>query len=421
MLTGDNSILTKAGEAKTTYEESAFKEQLEIEVLGNYSKEMSLNSTLLKENIEKNISNSNVITDELPLIVKNTKTNTAYLIDTDGTVMLYDENAVARIKDNFYETLQLAINAVPIDNTENEVILLKDTAENVLIKANQNVKLNLNYKTVSGTNSKDYTISTGGTLTINGNGKVTGTTIGIRCWGTGNLKIIDGTYEGTTNAVRATDNSTTMTLEGGTYNSQYPVQVYGMSNTTINGGIYLGTAETICTYDYSTLLINGGNFSSDSNSALHLTGNSNIHITNGIFNSSRTNSVYDGVIQFGSSGTLTIGNLGDTNSNIIVNNNDNKNICGIYIAKKDSTTIINSGIIQGYCGINIEADNSNLYLNGGTISGIGETIYNWSCSINSSNSSNIVYLKNNSSISLNGGGQTGKNSINLTNFVIDMD
>ena len=124
MLTGDNNILTKAGETKTTYEELAFKEQLQIEVLGNYSSTTELNATTLKENIEKNIDNSNVTNNELPLIVKNTKTNTVYLIDTDGTVMLYDENAVARIKDKFYATLQLAINAVPTDNTKKEIITI---------------------------------------------------------------------------------------------------------------------------------------------------------------------------------------------------------------------------------------------------------------------------------------------------------
>ena len=96
MLTGDNGILTRAAEAKTTYEESAFKEQLQTEVLGNYSKEMKLNNITLKENIEKNINNSSVINSEFPMIVKNTKTNTTYLIDDDGNVTLYDENAVAR-------------------------------------------------------------------------------------------------------------------------------------------------------------------------------------------------------------------------------------------------------------------------------------------------------------------------------------
>ena len=166
MLTGDNSILTKAGEAKTTYEESTFKEQLQMEVLGDYSSKIELNATTLKENIKKNINNSNVTNSELPLIVKDTKTNTAYLIDTDGTVMLYDETAVARIKDKFYATLQQAIDAVPTDNIEKEVILLKDITESVKVKANQIVTLNINKKTVNGASAKDCVIETEGKLTI---------------------------------------------------------------------------------------------------------------------------------------------------------------------------------------------------------------------------------------------------------------
>ena len=166
MLTGDNGILQRAGQAKENTEETAFKEQLQLEVLGNYDKEFRLNSGTLKENIEKNISNSSVSGNELPLTVRNTETNKTYLIDRDGTVMLYDENAVARIKDKFYETLQLAIDEVPKDNSEKEIIVLKNTTENVSISANKNVLLDLNAKTITGSTNQDYTITNEGNLTI---------------------------------------------------------------------------------------------------------------------------------------------------------------------------------------------------------------------------------------------------------------
>ena len=166
MLTGDNGILNRAGQAKETTEEKAFKEQLQLEVMGNYNKDIELNSVTLKESIERNISNSSVTGDEFPLIVTNTSNNKRYIIDTDGTVMLYDENAVARIKDKFYETLQLAINDVPTDNSEKEIILLKDTTENIIISSNQNMILDLNAKTITGSTGQDYTISNQGNLTI---------------------------------------------------------------------------------------------------------------------------------------------------------------------------------------------------------------------------------------------------------------
>ena len=166
MLTGDNGILTRAGETKEATEEKEFKEQLQLEVMGNYNEEYKLNATTLKQDIENSISNSSVTGDEFPLTVTNTDNNKKYIIDSDGTVILHDENAVARIKDKFYETLQLAINDVPTDNTEKEVNLLKDTTENVNISANQKILLNLNTKTITGSTNQDNTISNQGNLTI---------------------------------------------------------------------------------------------------------------------------------------------------------------------------------------------------------------------------------------------------------------
>ena len=403
MLTGDNSILSKAGEAKKTYEESAFKEQLQMEVLGDYSSKIELNATTLKENIKKNISNSNVTNSELPLIVKNTKTNTAYLIDTDGTVMLYDETAVARIKDKFYATLQLAIDAVPTDNTEKEVILLKDTTENVEVKANQNTLLNLNSKTVTGTTKKDYTIATRGKLIINGNGKITG---------------------GKNQSVYATGNAN-LIINSGTFNSSGDQCVYanGNANLTVNEGEFIGQKKAVAVNDNANLTINGGIFSSVI-SALGAYGNSNVKINKGIFNSTATASAWDAVIHQGSTGTLTIGNIGDNNNDILINNDNNKKIGGVHQNCRQSTVIINSGTINGYTGVNIDAENTKLYLNGGIITGTGGTQgggSGWSVNFRDGNLSVIVYLKKNADISLSGRGLTGKSSISYQNYITEVD
>ena len=174
MLSGDNNILGKAGEAKTRYDESAFKERLQTEVLGNYDVNTELNATTLKKEIERNLENSNVTNSELPLIVKNTKTNTAYLIDTDGTVMLYDEEAVARIKDKFYKTLQLAINAMPTSDSEIEIIIVNDFTESSEVIIDKNIKLNLNGKRVKMLNS--INVNADCKLELNGTGILQGET-----------------------------------------------------------------------------------------------------------------------------------------------------------------------------------------------------------------------------------------------------
>ncbi len=79
---------------------------------------------------------------------------------------------VARIGNNYYDTLQNAINAVPTNNTETTIILLKDYAENITINKNQNVVLNLNGKTLS--NDGNYNV-------INNNGTLNLTNGTINC------------------------------------------------------------------------------------------------------------------------------------------------------------------------------------------------------------------------------------------------
>lgn len=151
MLSGDNGILRRTSESKTTYEEVAFKEKLQLEVLGNYNEKNELNPITLKENIEKNINNASVTSEIFPLTVENTKTNIFYIIEKDGEVFAEqsDERYVARIKSKYYEKIQTAINEASTDNGEKEIIIVNDFTESSKITIDKNVKLNLNGKKVT--------------------------------------------------------------------------------------------------------------------------------------------------------------------------------------------------------------------------------------------------------------------------------
>ncbi len=87
MLSGDNSILQKATDAKTNTEKANEKEQIQMEVLGSFNKNGNLEIETVNSNIKKNISG--VTTDdatEFPLIVTYTSTGNSYTVDGNGNV-----------------------------------------------------------------------------------------------------------------------------------------------------------------------------------------------------------------------------------------------------------------------------------------------------------------------------------------------
>ena len=52
MLSGDNGILQKATDAKTETNEASAKEQIQLQILGSFDGEASLNLTELKKNLQ---------------------------------------------------------------------------------------------------------------------------------------------------------------------------------------------------------------------------------------------------------------------------------------------------------------------------------------------------------------------------------
>ncbi len=97
----------------------------------------------------------------------------------EGTNILYAQwveipaNAVAVINGHYYETLQAAINAVPTDNTETLVELLKDTTENLIVAQNKNITFDLNNFTITNKNTNSVFKNSGTVRISNGTIKQT--------------------------------------------------------------------------------------------------------------------------------------------------------------------------------------------------------------------------------------------------------
>ena len=85
-LTGDNGILTKAVEAKKNTENASAKERIQIEVIGSYERDGTLNLDTLKSNISAHIPSA-VIGGDTSLITVTLEGQT-YTIDAGGNVEL---------------------------------------------------------------------------------------------------------------------------------------------------------------------------------------------------------------------------------------------------------------------------------------------------------------------------------------------
>ena len=84
MLTGDNGILTRAGQAKEEMERAQLEETLKLAILGGWD-ENKLSVAKTRENIKNDLPEAEVLGTNFPLIVK-VKGRT-YRIDGEGTVV----------------------------------------------------------------------------------------------------------------------------------------------------------------------------------------------------------------------------------------------------------------------------------------------------------------------------------------------
>ena len=83
--------------------------------------------------------------------------------DDFQNIVLYAQwgNGVAKIGNNYYNTLQEAINAVPNDNTLTKVELLKDTQEALIVDADKNIKFDFKNHTITNKGSTNVIVNNG--------------------------------------------------------------------------------------------------------------------------------------------------------------------------------------------------------------------------------------------------------------------
>ena len=155
----------------------------------------------------------------------------------------------AEINGTLYNTLQGAINAVPSNNTETTVKLLKDVSENITINANKNVNLNLQHFTVSNTSTNAAVITNKGTLKIS-NGILTSSsqTAVINNEQTGTLIISGGQILATGNRQAIYNNKGTLEITGTAYINSKTSQRAAMINlaggtATITGGTIISEGQ----------------------------------------------------------------------------------------------------------------------------------------------------------------------------------
>lgn len=190
----------------------------------------------------------------------------------------FDEvSYVAKIGNTRYETLQEAVDAVPSDNTETTIFLLKSTSELLTILSNKNIVLNLQGNTLSnngvgavitthgrlvvsnGTITSDTSFSavdveTSGTFIITG-GRIIATGTRQTIYNLGNVTISGDTYLSATSTIRATVQNMgtgTMNITGGTIVS---ANYYGIENAgTLNIGVkdgLINTTPVVQSYSYA--------------------------------------------------------------------------------------------------------------------------------------------------------------------------
>ena len=175
-----------------------------------------------------------------------------------------DLNRIARIgADNYYPSLQAAINAVPTDNTQTTIVLLVDiTNENLVVASGKNIIFDTQNYTVSTTSG--LLLDNSGTVQIQDgtwlrNGTADQNKIIINR-SSGTLNITGGTIEST--VWQAIQNYGTMNMSGGFVTIDMAVGQGVINNEnggimTISGGSVIGNTRQSIYNEGGTLTISG--------------------------------------------------------------------------------------------------------------------------------------------------------------------
>ncbi len=184
--------------------------------------------------------------------------------DTLNSYIRFDfntEEKIAKIGNTYYDTLQEAVDAVPADNSETTVILLKDTSELITIIKNKNIILNLQNNTLSN-NGDNRVIYNFGTLTIY-NGFITSdaTQGAVNNENTGTITISGGSITATGTRQAFYNNKGIATITGTAYLSNTTGERAAVHNVsggtlTISGGTILSNGHNGVTNDGTLILGN---------------------------------------------------------------------------------------------------------------------------------------------------------------------
>lgn len=170
---------------------------------------------------------------------------------------------IVQILDNYYTTIQAAID---VAKTEDTLILLDNITltEEVSIAKDKNIKLNLNDKTLNSTNVS--TIINNGTLTITGTGSIENDVEnGNAIYNTGTLNIENALIKTTKNGGKAINNSAgIVNINSGNIKAEgiSGIGIYNINNGKVivsDGTIQTTNALSKCIYNDSSLEILGGN------------------------------------------------------------------------------------------------------------------------------------------------------------------
>lgn len=173
---------------------------------------------------------------------------------TEEIITLYAQWAqgTALIGNTSYDTLQEAINAVPTNNTETTIRLLKDVSEVLTVEKNKNIIFDFQNYTVSnsGTNA---VISNNGTITIQ-NGTITSsTTQGAINNNSGAMLTMNGgniIATGTKQAIY--NNGGTVEITGNAYLSAKSTSRATVQNNSASSKLYI-TGGTIIATNFSAV------------------------------------------------------------------------------------------------------------------------------------------------------------------------
>lgn len=276
--------------------------------------------------------------------------------------VLADGPEVARMGDATYPTLQQAVDAAGTDAAT--ITLLENTNETVTVRADKNITLDLNGKTVTGKDNAAVLVN-GGSLTVQDSKATEGPAVGDDYSVTYDSGVLEAGAD--KHAVQVY-NGGNFVLESGTVRSAYDCGIYagaennGSGTATINGGYVQAREYGVGAINKGTTLnINGGVIVADDNAAVagngtEGLGGTTININGGTMISKLiTNGYITCGVYHPQSGTLNIngGTIVSTNGVGVLMRGGSANITGGTIIARGSGEgkVGDSTVLSGHYGV----------------------------------------------------------------------